>query len=166
MSRTFTSDQELIDRLLSNDTEAFEELYRRYWYSLYTYSLKKLHSSNDARQIVKSIFIELWEKRHQWPANFSVSQHLYTSVRRSVVECLNEKLENDDYTELVEKQITEGFSAEALQDARKPVQQRQSAPTASELIRQHTISREEPKNHALNMASMKWLLQMVAAKLD
>ncbi|HEX2846984.1 MAG TPA: hypothetical protein VHN59_10580 [Chitinophagaceae bacterium] len=166
MSRTFTSDQELIDRLLSNDTEAFEELYRRYWYSLYTYSLKKLHSSNDARQIVKNIFIELWEKRHEWPANFSVSQHLYTSVRRSVVECLNEKLENDDYTELVEKQITEGFSAEALQNARKPVQQRQSAPTASELTRQHTISNEGPKNHALNMASMKWLLQMVAAKLD
>jgi DNA-directed RNA polymerase specialized sigma24 family protein len=166
MSRKFISDQELIDRLLSNDTEAFEELYRRYWYSLYMYSQKKLQSSVDARQIVKSIFIELWEKRHEWPANFSVSQHLYTSVRRSVVECLNEKLENDDYTELVEKQITAGFSAEALQDARKPVQQKQSAPTASELIRQHTISDEEPKNHVLNMASMKWFLQMVAAKLD
>lgn len=166
MSRKFISDQELIDRLLSNDTEAFEELYRRYWYSLYMYSQKKLQSSIDARQIVKSIFIELWEKRHEWPANFSVSQHLYTSVRRSVVECLNEKLENDDYTEMVEKQITAGFSAEALQDARKPVQQKQSAPTASELIRQHTISDEEPKNHVLNMASMKWFLQMVAAKLD
>lgn len=166
MSRKFISDQELIDRLLSNDTEAFEELYRRYWYSLYMYSQKKLQSSVDARQIVKSIFIELWEKRHEWPANFSVSQHLYTSVRRSVVECLNEKLENDDYTEMVEKQITAGFSAEALQDARKPVQQKQSAPTASELIRQHTISDEEPKNHVLNMASMKWFLQMVAAKLD
>jgi len=165
-SRTFTSDQELIDRLLLNDTEAFEELYCRYWYSLYTYSLKKLQSSNDARQIVKNIFIELWEKRHTWPVNFSVSQHLYTSVRRSVVECLNEKLENDDYTELVEKQIAAGFSAEALQTARKPVQKKQSAPTASELIRQHTISDEQPKNHVLNMASMKWLFHMVAAKLD
>ena len=166
MSRTFTSDQELIDRLLLNDTEAFEELYCRYWYSLYTYSMKKLQSSGDARKIVKNIFIELWEKRHTWPVDFSVSQHLYTSVRRSVVECLNEKLENDSYNELFEKQITSSFSAEALKNARMPVQQKQSMPTAAELTRQHTISREQPKNHVLNMASMKWLFHMVAAKLD
>ncbi len=166
MSRTFTPDQELIDRLLLNDTDAFEELYCRYWYSLYNYSVKKLQSSADARQIVKDIFIDLWEKRHTLPANFSVSQHLYTSVRRNVVECLNDKLENADYSELFEQQITSAFTAEALQDARKPVQKKQAAPTASELIRQNTISREQPRNHVLNMASMKWLVQMVAAKLD
>ena len=166
MSRTFTPDQELIDRLLLNDTDAFEELYCRYWYSLYTYSVKKLQSSDDARRIVKNIFIDLWETRHSIPANFSVSQHLYTSVRRSVVERLNEKLENADYTEMLEAQIAAGFSVEALQDARKPVVKKQSAPTHSELIRQNTISREEPRNHVLSMASMKWLYQMVAAKLD
>ena len=166
MSRTFTPDQELIDRLLLNDTDAFEELYCRYWYNLYAYSVKKLHSSDDARRIVKEIFIRLWETRHSIPADFSVSQHLYTCVRRSVVERLNEKLENADYTELLEQQIIAGFTAEALQDARKPVQQKQSVTTAAELIRQNTISREEPRNHVLNMASMKWLFHMVAAKLD
>ncbi|MCG2617199.1 hypothetical protein LZZ85_23085 [Terrimonas sp. NA20] len=166
MSRTFTPDQELIDRLLLNDTDAFEELYCRYWYSLYNYSVKKLQSSTDARQIVKDIFIDLWEKRHTLPANFSVSQHLYSSVRRNVVTCLNDKLENADYSELLEQQIAAGFTVEALQDARKPVQKKQLAPTASELIRQNTISREQPRNHVLNMASMKWLVRMVAAKLD
>lgn len=166
MSRTFTPDQELIDRLLLNDTDAFEELYIRYWYSLYNYSVKKLQSSTDARQIVKDIFIDLWEKRHTLPANFSVSQHLYTSVRRNVVTCLNDKLENADYSELLEQQIAAGFTVEALQDARKPVQKKQLAPTASELTRQNTISREQPRNHVLNMASMKWLFHMVAAKLD
>src|SRR5690242_14566883 len=108
MSRNFTSDQELIDRLTTNDTEAFEELYRRYWYSLYTYSLKKLQSSDAARQIVKNIFIELWEKRQSWPASFSVSSHLYTEVRKSVVKCLNEKLINDSYNEMIEQQIASG----------------------------------------------------------
>jgi DNA-directed RNA polymerase specialized sigma24 family protein len=166
MSRTFTPDQELIDRLLLNDTIAFEELYCRYWYSLYTYSVKKLQSSDDARQIVKNIFIDLWETRHSIPSSLSVSQHLYTAVRRTVVERLNEKLENADYSELIEEQIAASFTAEALQDARKPVQIKQSAPTASELIRQNTISREQPRNHVLNMASMKWLSRMVAAKLD
>jgi len=166
MSRTFTPDQELIDRLLLNDTDAFEELYCRYWYSLYTYSVKKLQSSADARQIVKNLFIDLWETRHSIPASFSVSQHLYTSVRRSVVAKLNDKLESADYSELLEQQITASFANEALKDASRPVQQRQSAPTVSEMNRQNTISREQPRNHVLNMASMKWLFHMVAAKLD
>ena len=56
MSRNFASDQVLIDSLRSNDTQAFEELFRRYWYNLYIYSLKKLHSSDDSRKIVRDIF--------------------------------------------------------------------------------------------------------------
>lgn len=166
MSRTFTPDQELIDRLLLNDTDAFEELYCRYWYSLYTYSVKKLQSSTDARQIVKNIFIDLWETRHSIPASFSVSQHLYTSVRKSVVAKLNDKLENADYTDLLEQQIAAGFTTEALKEASRPVQQKQALPTVSEMNRQNTISREQPRNHVLNMASMKWLFHMVAARLD
>lgn len=166
MSRNFTSDQELIDRLLLNDTDAFEELYRRYWYSLYTYSLKKLQSSDAARQIVKSIFIELWEKRQCWPVSFSVSSHLYTEVRKSVVKCLNEKLINDSYNEMIEQQIASGFSASALQSARLPVQQKNVSNTASEVLRQNTLDKKDSKYNLANLANMKWLYHLISAKLD
>lgn len=159
MSRNFASDQELIDRLLLNDTEAFEELYCRYWYSLFTYSLKKLQSTDDARQVVKNIFIELWEKRHSWPVNFSVSQHLYTEVRKAVVKCLKEKLVNESYNKLIEKQITEGFSVEALQPARTPVHGRHS-----ELFIDRPV--QDKKGQRDYLTNMKWLFQLVTTKFN
>lgn len=166
MSRDFTSDQELIDRLTQNDTEAFEELYRRYWYSLYNYSLKKLQSSDAARQIVKNIFITLWETRQNLPVSFSVSTHLYTEVRKSVVQCLNDKLVNDSYHEMIEQQIASSFSTTALQSASKPVSKTYPLDTASEVIRQHTLDRKDSRYHLANLANMKWLYHLIAAKLD
>ena len=44
MSRILIEDQTLIDRLVINDTDAFEELYLRYWSGLYLYCVKKLQS--------------------------------------------------------------------------------------------------------------------------
>src|SRR4029453_18408992 len=92
MSRNYTPDETLVDRLLLNDTEAFEELHRRYCYSLYSYCVGKLNSIGDARQITRDIFIRLWENRKTLPVGFSVSSHLYHNVRRDVVNCINEKL--------------------------------------------------------------------------
>ena len=67
MSRNFTPDKILIDQLLLNDTEAFEELYHRHCYPLYNYCNEKLNSPADARAIVRDIFIGLWEKRQTLP---------------------------------------------------------------------------------------------------
>ena len=93
MSRNFTPDETLIDQLFLNDTSAFEEIHHRYCYSLYAYCAGKLSSAADARQIVRDIFILLWEKRHTLPVGFSLSLYLYTEVRKCVVRCINEKLE-------------------------------------------------------------------------
>jgi hypothetical protein len=121
MSRNFTTDQVLIDRLLLDDTDAFEELYRRYWYALYVYSVKKLHSPDDAKCIVRDLFIELWKERKSWPVSFSVSQHLYDSVRKAVVKSLSLALSNSNNTEIIGEKILPGFSIQALQQARQPV---------------------------------------------
>lgn len=121
MGRNFTPDQELIDRLLLNDTSAFEELYRRYWQSLYTYSAKKLRSSDEARKIVRGIFIELWEDRQTIPVNFSISQHLYSAVRLAVVESLKERLSNIAEEELMQEEILGSFTVKALEPSRQPV---------------------------------------------
>src|SRR5215510_7253103 len=95
MSRNFTPEQDLIDKFLLDDAEAFEELSRRYCYSLYSYCVTKLNSPEDARRIVRTIFISLWEKRHTLPFDFSISVYLYTEVRKAVVQCLNGKLNNN-----------------------------------------------------------------------
>lgn len=161
MSRNFSSDQTLLDSLRLNNTEAFEELFRRYWYNLYIYSLKKLHSSDDARQIVRDIFKELWEKRNTWPADFSLQQHLYAEVRKGVVKCLDQTLAADNDNTVINKEILPGFSVSSLQQAKLPVIKREN--TNTELSRQHTIRR---KTHNYGLSNVKWLLNAVTAKLN
>jgi len=121
MSRKFTPEQALIDRLLSDDALAFEELSRRYCYSLYSYCMSKLHSEEDARRIVRNLFISLWEDRYAIPADFSLSLHLYTEVRKAVVQCINAKLNHNKDLPNIEEEIIPGFSAIQLQKAKYPV---------------------------------------------
>jgi hypothetical protein len=121
MSRNFTPDQSLIDQLQLNDTSAFEELHHRYCYPLYAYCNSKLHSPEDARRIVRDIFVSLWENRQTLPLDFSISLHLYLEVRKAVVNCISEKLNNNTDISTVEKKIIPGFSVAKLQPAKEPV---------------------------------------------
>ncbi len=121
MSRNFSPDEMLIDQLLLDDTEAFEELHHRYCYSLYSYCLDKLNSPQDAKRIVRDIFIPLWENRHTLPVDFSISLHLYTEVRKAVVKCVNEKLLDQTEAVTIEQQIIPEFSVRQLQKAKQPV---------------------------------------------
>jgi len=121
MSRNFTPDETLIDRLLLDDTEAFEELHRRYCFSLYRYCNEKLNSPEDARRITRDLFIYIWENRHRLPVNFSVSLHFYTEVRKAVVRCVNEKLLDQMNIPVIEDKIIPEFRVDQLQKARQPV---------------------------------------------
>ena len=121
ISRNFTPEQDLIDKLPFGDASALEELSHRYSYSLYSYCLAKLNSTEDAKRIVRNIFIALWENRDRLPADFSLSIHLYTEVRKAVVQCINSKLKTSTNIPAIEQQIIPGFSVIALQKAKQPV---------------------------------------------
>jgi DNA-directed RNA polymerase specialized sigma24 family protein len=121
MSRNFTPEQTLIDKLPFSDAAALEELSRRYSYSLYSYCMAKLNSPEDAKRIVRNIFISLWENRDRLPDDFSLSVHLYTEVRKAVVQCVNSKLKTSSNIPAIEKQIIPGFSVTELQKAKQPV---------------------------------------------
>lgn len=132
MRRNFTPDQTLIDRLFLNDTTAIEELSRRYCYSLYSYCMSKLNSNEDSKRIARNIFIDLWENRDSLPLNFSISVHLYTEVRKAVIQRINVRLNKDLDIPGIEKQVIPGFSIIELQKARQPI---------------HNIFREESQYH-------------------
>jgi hypothetical protein len=83
--------------------------------------MSKLNSEEDARRIVRNIFISLWEDRYNLPATFSLSLHLYTEVRKSVVQCINVKLSHNKDVPSIEEQIIPGFAAIQLQKAKRPV---------------------------------------------
>ncbi|MGC4038130.1 MAG: hypothetical protein QM764_19365 [Chitinophagaceae bacterium] len=121
MRRNFTSDQILTDQLFLNDTDAFEEIYHRHWYALYSYSFSKLKSHQDAKTIVSNVFVALWNERNTLPINFSLSAYLYSQVRNEVVKSVNNKMNNEAEEDFVEEQILPGFATQELVKARKPV---------------------------------------------
>jgi hypothetical protein len=121
MSRNFTPEQDLIDKLPFGDGAALEELSRRYSFPLYSYCVSKLNSPEDAKRIVRNIFISLWENRDRIPENFQLSVHLYTEVRKAVVQCINSKLKTSTNIPAIEKKVLPGFSIQELQKAKKPV---------------------------------------------
>ena len=121
MSRNFIAEETLIDQLLLDDTDSFEELYHRNGILLYTYCLDKLNSHDDARRIVREIFVDLWQNRQSLPVGFSISIHLYTEVRKKVIQCLNEKLNDNRDINIIQEQIIPGFSVLQLKKARQPV---------------------------------------------
>ena len=148
MSRNFTSEKVLVDQLLLDDTNAFEEIYHRYCYSLYTYCVNKLHSPEDARRIVRDIFIAMWEQRHTLPVDFSVSLHLYTEVRKAVVKVVDEKLLDQSEVTRIEKQIIPGFAVMQLKQARQPVHKHTSYRSNNH---SSLISKEDYENHWWNI---------------
>lgn len=121
MSRNFTPEQDLIDKFLLGDAAAFEELSRRYSYPLYAYCFDKLNSAEDARRTVRTLFINLWEKRDALPLDLSLSVYLYAEIRRAVVQCLNSKLNSNSDISVIEEEILPAFSAVQLQKAKRPV---------------------------------------------
>jgi hypothetical protein len=106
MSRNFTVDQILADRLVINDTDAFEDIYYRYWYSLYFYGLRKLHSPEDSKQLVLTIFNALWQKRHFLPVSFNLAKELYEEGKKEIIKRLSQKLVGVGNLELVETGTT------------------------------------------------------------
>jgi hypothetical protein len=91
MSRNFTADQTLTDRLLLNDTKAFEEIYHRYWYSLYFFGLRKLQDKEESRNLVEAVFADLWRIRHTLPATFHLAQYLLEEGKKDVASRLTQK---------------------------------------------------------------------------
>jgi hypothetical protein len=159
MRRNFTPDETLIDQLHFDNTSAIEELSRRYCYPLYSYCLSKSIPSGDAKKIVRNIFISLWENRADIPSGFSLHIHLYSEVRKAVVQCINTKLNKEIDIPVIEEKIIPGFSVIELQKARQPIHtiQESNYPTSVDKRRY-----EEPwrnKNSSLSLKGIKYALQ-------
>jgi len=159
MRRNFTPDQTLIDKLLLDDTTAFEELSRRYCYPLYSYCMSKLNSKEDSKRIVRNIFIALWESRSTLPVDFSISVHLYTEVRKAVVQCINIKLNKAIDVEAIEKEIIPGFSVAELNKAKIPIHISESNNRPSFVKKRNYEKLQQYKYAAFTLKELKHSLQ-------
>jgi RNA polymerase sigma-70 factor (family 1) len=58
------TEKELLELLRQDDSEAFEEIYKKHFNRLYSHAFKMLKDKAVCKDIVQEIFVQLWTKRH------------------------------------------------------------------------------------------------------
>lgn len=94
---------------------AFRILYDRYWEPLYIKALRKLHSEEDAQDVVQGIFISLWRNRQQIKVDDSLAPYLFTALKYAIIKVVYRKAQKGQLLPLsildLEKYTTENSSA-------------------------------------------------------
>lgn len=117
-------DAELLQDMAKNKTRAFEKLYLRYGQKLLEFVSHYIRSKDNAEEIVQSVFIKLWNKRHNIKQERSLKGYVFTIAYNEIKKAFlkkkrdneiiqsyfleyqeNTKLNNDDidYSELTKK---------------------------------------------------------------
>ncbi len=72
------ADQELVDRLLKGDLEAFNLIFKKYGDKLYRFALKYLRSKEEAEELVQEVFLKILENRKNLKKELSLKSYLFT----------------------------------------------------------------------------------------
>lgn len=94
----------LLEGLRKGSVEAFEEIFRKYWHTLYLKARTKTMSHDEAEEIVQSIFSTLWEKR----ATILITHlpyYLQAAVKNRIIDNIREKSTQQKYWEYYRKFI-------------------------------------------------------------
>ncbi|MEQ9438695.1 MAG: RNA polymerase sigma-70 factor [Cyclobacteriaceae bacterium] len=90
----------LAEKLRKGDKQAFRQVYDRYHQQLYAFSLRFTRSSEDAKEVVQAVFLNLWKYRSNLKSHRSLEPYLYQIARNENLKLL-QKIAKD--TSLREK---------------------------------------------------------------
>ena len=62
------------------DEQSFESVFKSYFKALHAYALAIVKDSEEAEEVVQSVFLKLWEKRETIEINSSLKAYLYRAV--------------------------------------------------------------------------------------
>ncbi|SMD13250.1 RNA polymerase sigma-70 factor [Pedobacter nyackensis] len=75
------TDQQLMELILQDDREAFDQIYSRYWKKLFVYAGKVVRDEDEAQDIVQEVFVSLWQRRQLLININSLSSYLHGAIR-------------------------------------------------------------------------------------
>jgi RNA polymerase sigma-70 factor (family 1) len=59
------TDSDLFEAIILNDEKAFEQLFERHWFAVYSVAYKYVKDEEAALEIAHDIFLNIWTKRHE-----------------------------------------------------------------------------------------------------
>jgi RNA polymerase sigma-70 factor (family 1) len=86
------TDTELFQLLKQDDMNAFDEMYERHFIPLLNAAYKRLHSREDALEIVQDLFVQLYFKRKQIVHTYNAGGYLQIMLKNKIIDRYREQL--------------------------------------------------------------------------
>jgi len=86
------TDTELFQLLKQDDMHAFDEMYERHFIHLLNAAFKRLHSREDALEMVQDLFVQLYIKRKQIEYTYNVGGYLQKMLKNKIIDRFREQL--------------------------------------------------------------------------
>ena len=74
----------------NGDISAFEEIYNRYWFQLYSIAFKQTQSKQEAEEMVQTVFERIWKNRDHVVIK-NIGAYLAVSLRNILIDFLRQK---------------------------------------------------------------------------
>ncbi|MFC0513766.1 RNA polymerase sigma factor [Mucilaginibacter angelicae] len=79
------SEKELITLIRQGDMRSFDEFYKRNWRGLYQTAYRATGSSDDAKDLVQTVFISLWKCRQNLSPEQYNSSYLLRALKNNII---------------------------------------------------------------------------------
>jgi RNA polymerase sigma-70 factor (family 1) len=89
--KAYSDDNELVEKLQKGDVEAFDMLYDKYSRKLYAFGLKYLKSTDEAEELVQSVFLKLWEHYKDLKKELSFKSFLFTIAYNDICKLFRKR---------------------------------------------------------------------------
>ncbi|MCC5936818.1 MAG: RNA polymerase sigma-70 factor [Lunatimonas sp.] len=90
------SDRELLSLIASDDVQAFQKLYHRYWDQLIKHAYVRLGDVSTCEDLVQDIFVDIWNKRKAIVVHSNVKAYLLTAVKYQVYRVIDRRQQSCD----------------------------------------------------------------------
>ena len=85
--------------------EAFNEIYDRYWLKIFISAVRRVHSKDEAKDLVQDLFLTLWIKRDSLLITTSLSAYLFSAIKYKVINYIESNIVKANYLNSLDKAL-------------------------------------------------------------
>lgn len=90
----------LVDMLKLGDKLAFQQIYKRYWNRLFKLAISKVKGTDNAKEIVQDIFLDLWHRRQEVTI-IDLERYLFSAVKYKVFDYFKKEALRQQYADAI-----------------------------------------------------------------
>jgi len=91
----------LLILIRDGDREAFNEIYQRYWLTLFQKAVKKVTVPEEAEDIIQDLFVSIWIKRHSLQIHTTLKGYLFSALKYKIINLYESNCVRKNYSSYV-----------------------------------------------------------------